>query len=200
MKKQVEMCVRFCILSVILSALGVSAKAEAVYGEFDENMILEGFRSSNNHMIVVGDITEEEAGSPWGWSLLSLSASGSWDITAIVTNPEGVVLITGWFRGTLFWGNGSLEADQRVWSFVITSDQNGLLGAPRLLGWEPGLVPLNARPIHLGFQILALEMENGSLRQLVLDMDGTVVEARTFTDLDFDLVLQPEDLPEGSGG
>ncbi len=197
MKKQVLMSICFCILTANIFAASYTAK-KAQFDQWNRRQFGANNLWSHQESDTNGHPVGEKA--PWGGSLLGLSATGPWEVTAITTNAEGALLVTGWFRGALFWTNGHLEADQRVWGFVMISGPDGSLGEPRLLGWESGYMPLNARSFDGGFLILALDLEKGTPHCLRLDSAGEVIERSIPEYLDWEWVVQPEDLPEGSGG
>ncbi|MDJ0838905.1 MAG: hypothetical protein QNK37_20465 [Acidobacteriota bacterium] len=105
-------------------------------------------------------------------TLITLKTQNTLHLTALATNGQGVILVTGWFRGTLLWNGGQLEAGPGRHGFVVTLDQIGVLGEPRLLPENSGL-PVSAGAAGNGlFQILLNQPGTREITRLLLEEDA----------------------------
>ena len=183
----------------LLIAINNIAGAEAVYGPRNVQPFTNVNDSRSGEIEPEVIVPEEGEIKPWERAPMELAVSGSLEITAISVNAGGVVLVTGWFSGTLFWSDDKTGIQGEERGFVMMTT-NGYPATSRLLLCEPGLIPRRAWPARAGFQVLAEDFRREAPCLLFLASGGTMLQSRPQQDDRTRYVTQPEDLPEGTGG
>ncbi len=131
----------------------------------------------------------------WGCSRASMTVMDSWEVAIIAPKGGATALVTLMYRGDL--PQHELLADQPAWSLLIAEDGFGGMAEPQLLRWPHGLAPTDVRPTREGYQIRFHDFLDGTARVFSLGANGAVQDDPPPPPPP---VLQPEDMPEGSGG
>ena len=182
-------------LSIGTVPLSYPAFGQSVFGSVDQCDPNPEQEPTIESMTDEGGVLIDDALTDWTGVRTSLRATRGWDIATIASWDGRQVLIGGLYGGF----PREVDPDYVPWSLLITFDNDGRSTEPRLVRWNPELLLIDARPAGQGFLLRAYDRFDDVMRRLYLDRDGTVEEGSAFF-IDPDAVVQPEDMPEGSGG
>jgi len=127
-------------------------------------------------------------------SRASLTVLDGWELL-VIARQGSAALATLLFRGTA--SEREAQSDQLAWSLLIAQDEYGDWDEPQLLRWASGLAPIDVRPAGSGFDILLHDFNDGTSRVFSVGIESATEEEPPPPPQP---VLQPEDMPEGSGG